>query len=105
MFDRLAALPADVWNWDDRRAGPSLAEGQAMVSGAVCGGLDQWTTLKDGPPERAEAEAREAVAQTGGRGLIVGAGCVVHPNTSDAALIGLVRALGGRPRLGLIRPQ
>jgi uroporphyrinogen decarboxylase len=105
MFDRLAALPADVWNWDDRRAGPPLADGQARVPGAVCGGLDQWGTLKDAPSERAEAEAREAVAQTGGRGLILGAGCVLLPNTSDATLVGLVKALGGRPRLGLIRPQ
>ena len=105
MFERLAALPADVWNWDDRRAGPSLADGQARVPGAVCGGLDQWTTLKDGPPERAEAEARDAIAQTGGRGLIVSAGCVLLPNTSDRTLVGLVKSLGGRPRLGLIRPQ
>lgn len=105
MFDRLAALPADVWNWDDRRAGPTLAAGQARVGGAVCGGLDQWQTLKDGPPERAEAEAREAIAATGGRGFILGAGCVLLPSTSDATLVGLVKALGGRPRLGLIRPQ
>jgi uroporphyrinogen decarboxylase len=105
MFDRLAALPADVWNWDDRRAGPTLAAGQARVSGAVCGGLDQWNTLKDGPAERAETEAREAIAQTGGRGLVLGAGCVLLPNTSDATLVGLVKALGGQPRLGLIRPQ
>jgi uroporphyrinogen decarboxylase len=94
-----------VWNWDDRRAGPSLADGQARVPGAVCGGLDQWTTLKDGPPESAEAEARDAIAQTGGRGLIVSAGCVLLPNTSDRTLVGLVKSLGGRPRLGLIRPQ
>ena len=62
MFDRLAALPADVWNWDDRRAGPTLAAGQARVPGAVCGGLDQWRRSRTGPPERAEAEAREAIA-------------------------------------------
>src|SRR5205807_75681 len=24
MFDRLAALPGNAWNWDDRAAGPSL---------------------------------------------------------------------------------
>ena len=28
MFDVLAALPAHAWNWDDRRAGPSLRDAQ-----------------------------------------------------------------------------
>ena len=35
MFDRLASLPAHAWNWDDRRAGPSLRDGLARVPGAV----------------------------------------------------------------------
>src|SRR5262249_57200631 len=65
MFARLAALPADVWNWDDRRAGPSLAEGKALVSGAVQGGLNQWTTLQDGSAPAAHAEAQDALEQTG----------------------------------------
>jgi uroporphyrinogen-III decarboxylase len=65
------------------------------VRGAVIGGLDQWKTLRDGTPEAAEAEARDAVAQTGGVGLIVGGGCVVPMNTPDATLAAVVRALGG----------
>jgi uroporphyrinogen decarboxylase len=105
IFDRLATLPADAWNWDDRRAGPSLKAGQARVPGAVVGGLDQWTTLKDGPPEKARAEAQDAIAQTGGRGLILGAGCVLLPASSDATLVELVRSIGGEVKLGLIRPR
>jgi uroporphyrinogen decarboxylase len=105
MFDRLAALPADAWNWDDRRAGPTLAAGQARVPGAVIGGLDQRTTLKDGPAERAQAEANDAVAQTGGRGLILGAGCVLYNNSSDRTLVHLVKSLGGEVKLGFIKPQ
>jgi uroporphyrinogen decarboxylase len=105
MFDRLAALPADVWNWDDRRAGPDLADGLARVPGAVCGGLDQWSTLKDGTVEGAQAEAQEAVARTGGRGLILGAGCVLLPETPDATMVKLITSVGGGPRLGLFRPQ
>jgi uroporphyrinogen decarboxylase len=105
MFDRLAALPADLWNWDDRRAGPTLADGQARVPGGVCGGLDQWGTLKDGTAERAQAEAQDAVAQAGGRGLVLGAGCVILPETPDATMIKLITSVGGRPRLGLFRPQ
>ncbi len=105
MFDRLAALPAHAWNWDDRRAGPSLREGQSRVRGAVIGGLDQWTTLKDGGAEAAQGQARDALDQVDGGGLILGAGCVLPIGVSDAALVSLIKSLGGAPKLGFIRPQ
>jgi uroporphyrinogen decarboxylase len=105
MFDRLARLPADVWNWDDRRAGPSLAEGKALVPGAVQGGLNQWTTLKEGTAADAQAAAQEALAQTDGTGIILGAGCVLLPDHSDAAMIGLAQSLGGTVKLMGIKPQ
>jgi len=95
MFDRLARLPGDAWNWDDRAAGPSLADGQALVPGAVIGGLDQWRTLRDGTPEQAEAEVRDAVAQTSGLGLVVGPGCVLPSGTPDPNVAAVVKALGG----------
>jgi uroporphyrinogen decarboxylase len=105
MFDVLAALPAHAWNWDDRRAGPSLRDAQRQVPGAVIGGLDQWGALRDGTPDAASAEAQDALAQTGGRGLILGAGCVLPSQTSDLALVEMIKSIGGEVRLGLIRPQ
>lgn len=104
MFDRLAALAADAWNWDDRRAGPPLREGKARVPGAVIGGLSQ-ETLRDGGAERARAEAQDALAQTAGTGIILGAGCVLLTDTSDATMVELIRSVGGTPRLGLLKPQ
>lgn len=95
MFDRLARLPGHAWNWDDRAAGPPLAEVQALVPGAVIGGLDQWRTLRDGTPAQAEAEARDAVARTRGLGLVVGPGCVLPSNTPDPNVAAVVKALGG----------
>jgi uroporphyrinogen decarboxylase len=95
MFERLARLPGHAWNWDDRAAGPSLAEGRALVPGAVIGGLHQWKTLREAGPEDAAAEARDAVAQTGGIGLIVGPGCVLPVGTPDPTVAAVVRALGG----------
>lgn len=105
MFDILAALPAHAWNWDDRRAGPSLGDAQRHVPGAVIGGLDQWGALRDGTPAAASAEAQDALAQTGGRGVILGAGCVLPSQTSDLALVEVIKSIGGQVRLGLIRPQ
>ena len=95
MFDRLARLPGHAWNWDDRRTPPALGEGHRAVRGAVIGGLDQWATLRDGTPEAAAAEAKDAVAQTGGTGVIVGPGCVLAMNTPDENVSAVVRALGG----------
>lgn len=95
MFERLAGLPGDIWNWDDRASGPSLAEGLARVPGAVMGGLDQRRTLHDGTPEQAVAECDDAIAGTGGRGLIVGPGCVLPVGTPDAPVAAVVRRLGG----------
>ncbi len=96
MFDRLARLPGHVWNWDDRATPPSLRDGSGAVSGAVLGGLDQWRTLRDGSPERAIAEVEDAIVQTGGIGLIVGAGCVLPSNTPDSNVAAIVRRLGGQ---------
>ena len=95
MFDRLARLPGHAWNWDDRRTAPTLGEGRKKVPGAVIGGLDQWSTLRDGTPDAAVAEAKDAVAQTDGTGLIVGPGCVLTMNTPDENVSAVVRALGG----------
>ena len=105
MFDRLAALPADAWNWDDRRSGPTLREGRAKVPGAVIGGMNQWTTLKDGTPAQAVAEAQEAIAQVDGRGLVLGAGCVLLHKHADAPLVEVARTLGGNVKLAGVPPQ
>jgi uroporphyrinogen decarboxylase len=107
MFDRLSRLPGHAWNWDDRRTAPTLGEAQRQVSGAVIGGLDQWATLRDGTPEAAVAEAGDAITQTGGRGLIVGPGCVLAMNTPDDNVAAVVRALGGplRPVPGVRAPK
>ena len=105
MFDRLAALPADAWNWDDRRAGPSIEDGKRRVPGAVIGGLDQWSTLKEGPPDKARAEAQDAISQAGGTGLILGAGCVLVNDTSDLTLVEMIKSIGGQVQIGLIKPR
>ena len=95
LFERLAALPGNAWNWDDRVTPPSLALAQGTTVGALIGGLDQWKTLRDGTPAEAIAEARDAIAQTGGVGLIVGPGCVLPTQTPDANVAAVVQALGG----------
>jgi uroporphyrinogen decarboxylase len=61
----------------------------------VIGGLHQWKTLRDGTPEQAVGETRDAVAQTDGIGLIIAPGCVLPLNTPDANVAAVVQTLGG----------
>ncbi len=76
MFDLVADYPFQVINWHDRKAGPSLREAAQRFPGAVAGGLSQWETLLSGTAEQVVAEVHDGIAQTGGRGYIVAAGCV-----------------------------
>jgi uroporphyrinogen decarboxylase len=80
MFDLIADYPLQVLNWHDRDGGFSLAEGQKQTSAAVSGGVSRWT-MHRGTPEAVVDEARDAVAETGGRRLLLGTGCVIMTNT------------------------
>ncbi len=77
MFDLMAAYPVHAMNWHDRTAGPSLAEARKHFSGALIGGVDEWHTLLNGPVDAIRDEIHQALDQTGGRGFMVGPGCVL----------------------------
>lgn len=93
-FDLAASLPADVVNWHDREAGPSLRDGRARAGRAVCGGLAREQTLLLGDPARVRSEAAAALRETdGGRGLILGTGCVVPIHAPRANLMAARRSI------------
>ena len=81
MFDQMASYPGQALNWHDRLTWPTLKEAQSRFSGLLVGGVSERQTLVDGPIEAIQAEIKEAVAQTGGRRLLVGPGCVAPTNT------------------------
>ena len=103
-FGRVVDWPADVVGWTPGPDLPALGEGWGRLTGAVLGGHEP-RALRDEPPAAAVAAARAAVATVGGRGLVVGAGGPVWPDTPDEVLTAVVRGLGGstRPILGLAR--
>lgn len=103
-FARVATWPADVVSWVPGASQPALPEGHGRLAAAALGGLDAQA-LRDDPPARAVAAARAALTSVGDRGLIVGPGGPVWPDTPDEVLTAVVRALGGstRPILGLAR--
>jgi uroporphyrinogen decarboxylase len=86
-------LPAQAVSWSiHNRGNPSLVEGRNISGRPVMGGLDQRTTLIYGPIAKIEAEARRAIDETQGRGLLLAPGCSVPPRVRDASLEAVVSA-------------
>ncbi|HUM17925.1 MAG TPA: uroporphyrinogen decarboxylase family protein [Candidatus Nitrosotalea sp.] len=92
-FDQAAGLPVHAINWHDRLTAPRLGDAHGRFSGALVGGLSESRTLLGGPPEAVAAEVRDAIDQTGGRGLMVGPGCVLPLATPDAHLTAVLTAV------------
>jgi uroporphyrinogen decarboxylase len=87
-------FPAQAISWSVHNQGnPSLAEGKKLSGGPVMGGLGQRASLLYGPPPEVEAEARRAVSETGGRGLLLAPGCSVPPRAKDVNLAAMVTAI------------
>ena len=92
MFDLLSEYPADMFNWHDRLTEPSLREAAALCPKLLVGGISEHGTLLHGSEQEIENEVRDALAQTKGRRLMIGPGCVVPVATSDARIRAVVRA-------------
>jgi uroporphyrinogen decarboxylase len=87
-------MPAQAISWSVHNQGnPSLAEGRKISGRPVMGGLGQRSSLLYGPPAEVEAEARKAVEETGGRGLLLAPGCSVPTRAKDANLAAMVTAI------------
>jgi uroporphyrinogen decarboxylase len=77
MFDLADKYPVQVVNWHDRETWPDLEEGKNRTAAAVCGGISR-ETMVFGDPQSIVHEAKEAIdSMKGGRGFILGTGCVV----------------------------
>jgi uroporphyrinogen decarboxylase len=88
--DLLMALaldyPVAVLSWSDRLTGLSLREVRLKSEKCVMGGLHEFGALAAGEERAVIAEAEDAVAQTGGRKLILANGCSVPDETPHANL-------------------
>ena len=81
MFDAVADYPVQAVNWHDRETPPALHDALARFPGALVGGLAQLETMVRGTPADVRREVQDALAQTAGRRLIVGTGCVLFLTT------------------------
>ena len=97
-LDAFAGVPIHAINWHDRTTSPDLATAAGRFPGALVGGLNQQQTLRKATPAAVAAETRDAIAQTGGVGLIVGPGCVLPLDAPDANLEAVVKTVKGSTR-------
>ncbi len=93
-FDAVAHYPAQIVNWHDRRTAPTLREARGKFTGALLGGLDEQTVLYQ-TREAITAQAQDAIAQAGGRGFILGAGCVIGVDVPEENIRAVVAAAQG----------
>ncbi|MGI8688744.1 MAG: uroporphyrinogen decarboxylase family protein [Thermomicrobiales bacterium] len=92
MFDALMTYPVHAINWHDRRTSPALAEGARRSGKCAIGGIHEHGIATMAPNEAA-AQARDAVAATGGRHMMIGPGCVIPITTPAANITAVIRAI------------
>lgn len=90
MFDELAGYPVEMVNWHDRLTPPQLKAALAKFKGALVGGVEERELLVKGSDQAVRVQVRDAIAQTGGRRLVVGPGCVAAIAAPEANIRAVV---------------
>ena len=93
MFDLMSRYPANMFNWHDRLTWPTLKEAKERFSGLLVGGVSERDTLVHGPVEAIQAEVKDAIAQTNGRSLMIGPGCVALGNVPAVHFRAVIEAV------------
>ncbi len=93
MFDQTLDYPVNMLNWHDRRSELDLGGALRCFPGLLAGGLNEATTLPNGPVGVIAEEVRDAIAQTAGRRLMIAPGCVVPIATPEAHYRAVIEAV------------
>lgn len=102
-FDEFTDYPVTAFSWAIAPENPSLREGHRRTGRAVVGGLPAKPAIASMTPAAVAARARAAIAEMGGRWLLLGPDCSVNPDTPEAILRAAgaaVRATGVRSARG-----
>ena len=91
-FRELCDYDCDAVSWEDRVAGPGVAEAKTITDKALIGGVNH-VTARSGPATDVEREAREAIELTGARGLILAPGCTFFNETPEENLQALKKVV------------
>ncbi len=86
LFDEFADYPATALSWATVPGNPSLADVHRRTGRAVLGGLPAKPVIAGLPPAEVHARGRGAIAEMGGRFLLLGPDCSIDPGTPDAVM-------------------
>jgi uroporphyrinogen decarboxylase len=86
LFDEFADYPMAALSWATLPGNPSLKEANQRTGRAVIGGLPAKPAIKDLPPAEVDTRGRRAIAEMGGRFLLLGPDCSIDPDTPDPVL-------------------
>ncbi len=86
-------LPVQAVSYSIHNQGnPPLGDARRLTGKAVMGGLEQRGVLVGGPPAAIRAQVQDAIASTGGRGLLLAPGCSVPPRAPEVNLRTMMEA-------------
>src|SRR5262245_46747430 len=86
LFDEFVDYPMAALSWATVPGNPSLKEAHRRTGRAVIGGLPAKPEIASLPPSEVEARGRRAIAEMGGRFLVLGPDCSINPDTPDAVM-------------------
>jgi uroporphyrinogen decarboxylase len=99
MFDLMLSYSANMLNWHDRHSDLDLREAKSRFDRLLVGGLDE-EALHQGPIEAIRSAVQDAIAQTSGRRLMIGPGCVTPIATPGSHYRAVIDALNEIQRYG-----
>jgi uroporphyrinogen decarboxylase len=89
-FDTVNQYPAHAVSWHNHATPPSITEALQLTDKTLMTGLSR-RILEHGSPEEVKAQTQEAIAQTGGKRLILAPACVIPPMTPVENLQAVVK--------------
>jgi uroporphyrinogen decarboxylase len=86
LFDEFADYPVTALSWATMPGNPSLSDAHRRTGRAVVGGLPAKPEIAGLPPAEVERRGRRAIAEMGGRFLLLGPDCSINPDTPEAVM-------------------
>ena len=86
LFDEFLDYPVTAFSWATVPGNPTLSEGRLKTGRAVVGGFPGKPDIAGFTGQALAARARSAIAETDGRGLLLGPDCSINPGTPEPLL-------------------
>ena len=86
LFDEFLDYPVTAYSWATVPGNPTLAEGKLQTGRSVVGGFPAKPGIAGFTAAALADRARSAIAETGGRRLLLGPDCSINPDTPELLL-------------------